>query len=111
MSSDKWWRLIAGTLASVRLRFTALRSAFSKFPRAPVAILSAAASKEALPPAGSRRARLPRGALAEAAIAASGNASEESEPEPEQLPPRRRPTRQQKTARKPFSYMLLDCLI
>lgn len=94
----------------MRLRFTALRGAFSKFPRAPVAILSAAASREALPPAGSRRARLPRGALAEAAIAASGNASEESEPEPEQLPPRRRPTRQQKTARKPPSCMHLDCL-
>lgn len=84
----------------MRLRFTALRNAFSKFPRAPVAILSAAASKETLPPAGSRRARLPRGALAETAIAASGNASEESEPEPEQLPPKRKPTRQQKAARK-----------
>ena len=46
--------MIAGTLASVRLRFTALRNAFSKFPRAPVAMLSAAASKEAAPPAGSR---------------------------------------------------------
>ncbi len=63
--------------------------------------LPALAPKDAAPPApGSRRARLPRGALAEATIAASGTASEESEPEPEQLPPRRKVTRQQRAARE-----------
>ena len=47
-----------------------------------------------------RRARLPRGALAEAALATSGNASEESEPDAEQLPPRQKVTRQQRAACK-----------
>ena len=85
----------AGTLASVRLRLAALRSAYKRFPSAS-AHLPALAPKEAAPAPGSRRARLPRGALAEAAIAASGNASEESEPEPEQLPPTRKITRQER---------------
>lgn len=90
----------AGTLASVRLRLAALRSAYKRFPSAP-AHLPALAPKEAAPAPGSRRARLPRGALAEAANPASGNASEESEPEPERLPPQRKATRQQKAKRKP----------
>lgn len=72
----------AGTLAAVRLRFVALRTAVRKFPTgASAAALPVLAPKEAgLPAPGSRRARLPRGALAEAAMGASGNASEESEP-------------------------------
>ena len=89
-----------GTLASVRLRFTALRSAVKKFPSASAHLPALAPKEAAPPPPGSRRARLPRGALVEAAIAASGNASEESEPEPEQLPPRRKVTRQQRAARE-----------
>ena len=85
------------------LRFVALRAAVRKFPTgASAAALPALAPKEAaLPAPGSRRARLPRGALAEAAMGASGNASEESEPEPEQLPPARKITRQQRAASEP----------
>jgi len=93
----------AGTLASVRLRFTALRSAMKKFPSAFAQLPALVPKEAALPAPGSRRARLPRGAMAEAAVAASGNASEESEPEPEQLPPKRKETRKQKAACKPLS--------
>ncbi len=93
----------AGTLAAVRLRFVALRGAVRKFPvgASSAALLAMAPKETALPALGSRRARLPRGALAEAATGASGNASEESEPEPERLPPARKITRQQRAAREP----------
>lgn len=95
----------AGTVASVRLRFAALRSSVKKFPSAPAHLPALVPKEAALPPPGSHRARLPRGALAEAAVAASGNASEESEPEPEQLPPRRKVTRQQRAARELSLYL------